>query len=214
MAMRVAMLAPVTKSGAIEHRTNRRGEETRQNILNAALCALASGDPHAVSANHVAKQVGATWGAVKYQFGDIDGFWAAVLAFIGDRRGDLSLASDPKAALEARVEELISKLWRGLDTADARAIETLRMSLPREREELERAFPQTAAALSAWQSGWVEVCQRAFADLAVDPDRVREVAALIPGAMRGLNSERHLSTYSNMDDARRGLSKAIAAYLR
>ena len=48
-------------------------------MLDAALDALATGDPNAVSANHIAKQVGATWGAVKYQFGDIDDFWAAVL---------------------------------------------------------------------------------------------------------------------------------------
>lgn len=213
----MAMLRRVTMSGAANHssghRPNRRGSQTRQNMLEAALRALATGDPNAVSANHIAKQVGVTWGAVKYQFGDVDDFWAAVLGFIGERRGRLDLRSDADAGLEDRVGQIVDLLWRGLDTADARAMDTLRSALPREREELERSFPKTAAELAAWQAGWVEACQSAFADLEVDPVRVREMAAMIPGAMQGLTAERHLSTYSNMDDAKRGLRNAIAAYL-
>ena len=42
-------------------------------------------------------------------------------------------------------------------------------------------------------------CQNAFADLDVDPDRVQENAGLIPGAMRGITSERQLGTYSDLD---------------
>lgn len=57
-------------------------------------------------------------------------------------------------------------------------------------------------------------CQEAFAGLDVDPARVNQVAAFLPGAMRGINSERHLSTYSNMDEARQGLTEAITAYLQ
>lgn len=45
-------------------------------MLEAALRSLASGDPGSVSANRIAKDIGATWGAVQYQFGDTDGFWA------------------------------------------------------------------------------------------------------------------------------------------
>ena len=41
--------------------------------------------------------------------------------------------------------------------------------------------------------------RHAFADLDVDPDRVREVAALIPGAMRGLVSERQLGSYADLE---------------
>ncbi len=207
------MLRRVTTSGAAAHRPNRRGSQTRQNMLEAALRALATGDPNAVSANYVAKQVGVTWGAVKYQFGDADDFWAAVLGFIGERRGALDLRSDADASLEDRVGQIVDLLWRGLDTADARAMDTLRSTLPRERDELERAYPKTAAELATWQAGWVASCQQAFADLDVDPVRVREMAAMIPGAMQGLTAERHLSTYSNMDDAKRGLRNAITAYL-
>jgi hypothetical protein len=42
---------------------------------------------------------------------------------------------------------------------------------------------------------------------------VREVAALIPGVMRGLVSERQLGSYADLDLARRGLTNALAAYL-
>jgi hypothetical protein len=42
---------------------------------------------------------------------------------------------------------------------------------------------------------------------------VREVAALIPGAMRGLVSERQLGSYADLDMARRALTNALTAYL-
>ena len=42
---------------------------------------------------------------------------------------------------------------------------------------------------------------------------MHEVAALIPGAMRGLVSERQLGSYADLDMARRGLTNALAAYL-
>ena len=47
----------------------------------------------------------------------------------------------------------------------------------------------------------------------VDPERVREVATFIPGAMRGITSERQLGSYSDLDLARQGLTNAIVAYL-
>lgn len=201
-------------AGADLHRRNRRGDATRARMLAAALESLATGDPDAVSANAVAKRAGATWGAVKYQFGDVDGLWAAVLDHLEERRGGpLSFPGLAAQAIEDRVEQIVTTLWRGLDRPDARAVDTLRAALPRERAELEERFPRTAAALASWGASWVTTCQAAFADLDLDPERVREVAALIPGAMRGLKSEAHLSTYSDLDLARRGLARSIAAYL-
>jgi AcrR family transcriptional regulator len=79
----------MTEAGIVGRRTNRRGLATRENMLEAALKSLASGEPGSVSANRIAKDVGATWGAVKYQFGDIDGFWAAVLHRTAERRAGL-----------------------------------------------------------------------------------------------------------------------------
>jgi AcrR family transcriptional regulator len=198
-------------------RPNRRGNATRESMLEAALKSLASGEPGAVSANRIAKDIGATWGAVQYQFGDTDGFWAAVLHRTAERRAatfsTLSAPARPDAPLRERVGAIIDTLYHGLASPDSRAIEHLRAALPRDPRELERLYPRTAAELFSWGKSWLQTCRNAFAGLGVDPDRVREVAALIPGAMRGLVSERQLGSYADLDMARRGLTNALAAYL-
>ncbi|BBY00064.1 transcriptional regulator [Mycobacterium seoulense] len=211
------MTRQVSAPGTGSRRPNRRGNATRENMLEAALKSLASGDPGSVSANRIAKEIGATWGAVQYQFGDTDGFWAAVLHRTAERRAatfsTLSAPISPDAPLRERVGAIIDTLYDGLASPDSRAIENLRAALPRNPAELERLFPRTAAELFSWGKSWLETCQNAFAGLDVDPDRVREVAALIPGAMRGLVSERQLGSYADLDLARQGLTNALAAYL-
>ena len=183
-------------------------------MLEAALQALASGEPGSVSGNRIAKAAGATWGTVKYQFGDIDGLWAAVLQYTAHRRGELPSNAAPHGTLAQRVTGILDVMYDGLTATDSRAIENLRAALPRDRTELERLYPQTAAELASWQLTWITACQNAFADLDVDPGRVREVALFIPGAMRGITSERQLGTYIDLDEARRGLAGAIVAYLQ
>ena len=203
----------MSQPGTAQRRPNRRGHATRENMLEAALRALATGDPGSVSANRIARDIGATWGAVKYQFGDVDGFWAAVLHRTAERRGDLPALTDPHAPLRERVATIIDILYDGLTATDSKAIENLRMALPREKAELERVYPLTAAQLSSWGQGWIASCQTAFADIDVDPERIREVATFIPGAMRGIVSERQLGALYDLDLARRGLTNAIVAYL-
>lgn len=204
----------MSETKAVERRPNRRGNATRESMLEAALKSLASGDPGSVSANRIAKDIGATWGAVQYQFGDADGFWAAVLHRTAERRAATFLTPAPAdAPLRERVGAIIDILYDGLASPDSRAIENLRAALPRDPSELERLYPRTAAELFSWGKSWLETCQHAFAGLDVDPDRLREVAALIPGAMRGLVSERQLGSYADLDMARRGLTNALAAYL-
>lgn len=194
-------------------KSNKRGLATREAMLQAAVTALASGDPGAVSANRIAKQIGVTWGTVQYQFGDADGFWAAVLHHTAERRANLFAHPDTGASLRTRVSEIIETLYDGLTAPDSRAIENLRAALPRDPAELDRLYPRTAAELRSWGQGWHATCQKAFADLQVDPKRVDEVASLIPGAMRGLVSERQLGSYADQDEARRGLTNAIVVYL-
>lgn len=201
-------------AGAPARRTNRRGQATRANMLEAALRSLASGDPGSVSANRIAKDIGATWGAVQYQFGDADGFWAAVLHRTAERRAQIFSTVDEGAPLRDRVAGIVDTLYDGLAEPDSRAIENLRAALPRDPAELERLYPQTAAELYSWGQAWLETCRSAFADLDVDPERVREVATLIPGAMRGLVSERQLGSFADLDVARRGLTNALVAYLQ
>jgi DNA-binding transcriptional regulator YbjK len=183
-------------------------------MLDAALRSLASGDTGAASANRIAKDIGATWGAVKYQFGDIDGLWAAVLRRTAERRGELpSRLFSANSTLRQRVAAIIDTLFDGLTAADSRAIETLRRALPHDGAELERLYPQTAAELQLWGRTWIDACQRAFADVDVDTERMREVATFIPGAMRGIVSERQLGSYYDLDLARSGLTNAIVTYL-
>jgi AcrR family transcriptional regulator len=122
-----------------------------------------------------------------------------------------SVESD--APLRERVSAIIDTLYHGLASQDSRAIENLRAALPRDHRDLERLYPRTAAELFSWGKSWQQTCQSAFADLGVDPQRVREVATLIPGAMRGLVSERQLGSYADLDEARRGLTNALATYL-
>jgi AcrR family transcriptional regulator len=183
-------------------------------MLDAALRSLASGEPGSASANRIAKDIGATWGAVQYQFGDADGLWAAVLHRTAQRRADLFAAVETDAPLHDRVSAIIETLYHGLTAADSRAIENLRAALPRDHAELERLYPQTAAELHSWGQAWLETCHNALAGLKIDPERVREVATLIPGAMRGLVSERQLGSYADLDVARRGLTNALVAYLQ
>ena len=206
----------MTQAEVHQRRSNKRGLATRQTMLDAAVRSLASGDPGAVSATRIAKESGATWGAVQYQFGDVDGFWAAVLHRTAERR-DATFSAwasvKPGAPLRERVGAIIDTLYHGLASEDSRAIENLRAALPRDHHELERLYPRTAAELFSWGKSWQETCQSAFAGLGVDPQRVREVAALIPGAMRGLVSERQLGSYADVDMAQRGLTNALAAYL-
>ncbi|MEO9329690.1 TetR/AcrR family transcriptional regulator [Gordonia aurantiaca] len=194
-------------------RANRRGQATRDAMLDAAIKSLASGDPTAVSGNRIARDIGATWGAVKYQFDDIDGLWAAVLHRTAEQRGDLPVTVRPEAPLAERVESIVDLLFEGLLTPESRAIETLRAALPRDPDELRRLYPKTAAEFESWGPSWTDACQRAFADLDVDPDRVREVAAFLPGAMRGLVSEKQLGSFQDQELARKGLARAIVALL-
>lgn len=197
-------------------RSNKRGLATREAMLDAAVRSLATGDPGAVSASRIARESGATWGAVQYQFGDVDGFWAAVLHRTAERR-DAAMSAfagvKTDAPLRDRVAAIIDTLYGGLASQDSRAIENLRAALPRDHSELERLYPRTAAELFSWGRSWLQTCHSAFAGLGVDPQRVREVAALIPGAMRGLVSERQLGSYADLEEARRGLTNALAAYL-
>lgn len=207
----------MTGTGVAGRRPNRRGQATRESMLEAALTSLASGDPGSVSANRIAKEIGATWGAVQYQFGDTDGFWAAVLHRTAERRAatisTLATPTQPEVPLRERVGAIIDTLYRGLASPDSRAIENLRAALPRDPKELERLYPRTAAELFSWGKSWLKTCQNAFAGLGVDPERVQEVAALIPGAVRGLVSERQLGSYADLNMARRGLTNALVAYL-
>ena len=194
-------------------RLNKRGLETREHLLRTALRLLAEGGPEATSASAVAREAGATWGTVQHQFGDVDGLWAAVLEYVLADRGALTPRMPDSADLAARVDAILDLLWNAMDRPASRAIHHLRLGLPQQREELETAYPRTAAVIAQWDEAWTETVQRAFDGLDVDPVRLARVRSLLPGAMRGLHSEQFLSTYTDPAEARAGLAGAITAYL-
>ena len=194
-------------------RLNRRGLETRQQLLSVAVRCLAAGGPDAVSANYVAKEAGATWGVVQHQFGDADGLWAAVLAHIAERLDPMTPLPPEQPEVAERVGAIIDMLWDAIDLPESHAIHNLRLTLPRLVTDLERSYPKTAAALASWDAQWTASCKRAFDGLPVDEDKLRRMVALLPGAMMGLRTEEHLVTYVDIDEARRGLTEAVTAYL-
>lgn len=193
-------------------RLNKRGRETREHVLKVALRCLASGDPDAVSANLIAREAGVTWGTVQHQFGDVDGLWAAVLEYVAEHRGPGADFPD-SGELRDRVHRVVELMWQSLELPGQLALYHLRLSLPRHREDLETQFPKTAQAIARWDAEWTALCERAFAGLEIDATRISKVRNLLPGAIRGLHNERHLSTYTDVDAGREGLAEALTAYL-
>lgn len=194
-------------------RLNKRGLETRQNLLQVALECLAEGGPESASASLIAREAGVTWGTVQHQFGDVDGLWAALLEHL---LGDGSVTALPVPAsvdVGERMEAVVGLLWTAMDLPTVRAIHHLRLALPRQRDELEAAYPLTAAAIGHWDVAWTATVEQAFAGLDLDPVRLSRVRSLLPGAMRGLHNEQYLSTYTDSAEARRGLAEALTSYL-
>jgi AcrR family transcriptional regulator len=107
-------------------RLNRRGLETRANLLRVAVHVLAEGGPEAVSANLVAREAGVTWGTVQHQFGDTDGLWAAVLTSISERSGPLLPVPHDVPTIAARVEIIVETMWNAFDRPALKAIHNLR----------------------------------------------------------------------------------------
>ncbi len=195
-------------------RLNRRGLETRQHLLKVALRCLASGEPETVSANLIAREAGVTWGTVQHQFGDVDGLWAAVLEYVVEHRGAGVAATLPDAPdLADRVNAVVDLLWNSLELPGQLALYHLRLGLPRRREDLEAQYPQTAKAIARWDTEWTAMCEQAFAGLELDRERLTNVRHLLPGTIRGLHNEQHLSSYTDVAAARRGLAAALTSYL-
>jgi AcrR family transcriptional regulator len=206
-------MIPTVALSAKGTRLNRRGLETRQQMLDVAVRCLAAGGPDAVSANSVAKEAGATWGVVQHQFGDADGLWAAVLEHVAAQFEPMALPEPGQADVAERVRAIIDMLWEAIDLPGSHAIHNLRLALPRQVRDLEKSHPKTAAAIASWDAQWTASCKRAFDGLPVDQDKLRRMVALLPGAMMGLRTEQHLVTYVDIDEARRGLTEAVTAYL-
>ena len=82
----------------------------------------------------------------------------------------------------------------GLTASDSRAIETLRMALPRDRPNSNGCIRAPPPSCSPGDRAGSRPARRR-SPTRRRPERIREVAAFIPGAMRGITSERQLGTY-------------------
>lgn len=194
-------------------RLNRKGRETRQSLLQAAVGCLAEGGPDAVSANAVARRAGATWGTIQHQFGDADGLWAAVLDHIAAVADFAALPAPAQPEVGARVAAVMDLMWRSVQLPSAAAFYRLRAGLPHRRDQLEESFPRTAQAIARWDEQWAALCERSFAGLGIDAGRLMRVRHLLPAALRGLFAEGDLGGYVDLDEARQGLTEALTAYL-
>lgn len=182
-------------------------------MLREAVRCLAEGTPETVSANAVAQRAGVTWGTIQHQFGDVDGLWAALLDHVAGSADLRQIVTPDHTVVGQRVEAVVDMLWGFLDLPGAAAIYQLRMSLPQQAAQLEEAYPQTAQAIAHWDVEWTDLCERCFAGLGLPAERLMRVRHFLPGALRGLYNERNLSTYTDVDEARRGLVEALTAYL-
>lgn len=206
------MTAPQSKLRA-GRRPNRRGESSRQHVLDVALRLLASGGPDAVSVKMIAKEANVTWGTVQYQFGDADGFWAATILHILDTAGPNVWARPSAGSVEKRVAEIVDLLWNAYDSPYNAAVSNLRAALAKDRTELERNYPRTATALDALEDNLHKQFREFFDGITVDPRHARQVSALLPAALQGLYAERTFGSRVDIDDALAGLREAVTLYM-
>ena len=206
------MTAPEGKLKA-GRRPNRRGEASRKHVLDIALRLLATGGPEAVSVKLIAKEANVTWGTVQYQFGDADGFWAATILHILDTAGPHVWARPSAGSVDRRIAEIIELLWKAYDSPYNAAVSNLRAALAKNRAELERSYPRTAAALDALEDSLLKQFREFFDGITVDPRHARQVSALLPAALRGLYTERTFGSRVDIDDALAGLREAITLYM-
>ena len=198
---------------------NQRGIETRKHILKVAVQVLACGDPSSVSANHVAKMAGVSWGTVQYHFGDADGTWAAVIDHsreATDRAlpASLSTLANADGSVAERVEAIVEAIWMGYETPIARALLNLRFALPHDLETLSTEYPKSARALASHTLEFDTIYERFFDGIGAPPASVTGVRQFLPGAVLGLLVQQRLATMGDVEVAKRSLIDAVVAYLQ
>lgn len=197
---------------AASRKPNRRGVAAREKLLSTALAQLAGGQPESVSINLVAKEAGLSWGSVQNLFGDSDGFWSAVVELILDVGPEL-WAAPTSDTVAGRLAE-VTALYRGvLESPYAIAVETIRAALPKPLQVLAESHPRTAASLRDLDERWSIAFVNFLDGLAVDPVRVRDAAALLQSALRGLRLDQVQGTTLDVDRAHEVLVSALSAYL-
>ena len=197
---------------------NQRGVETRKHVLKVAVEVLAGGDPSSVSANHIAKMAGVSWGTVQYHFGDADGTWAAVINYSRETTdrvlpASLSTVAIADGPVAERVEAIVEAIWMGYETPIARALLNLRFALPHDLEVLRAEYPKSARALASHTVEFDSIFERFFDGIGAPTANVNRVRQFLPGAVLGLLVQQRLATMGDVEVAKRSLVEAVAAYL-
>jgi AcrR family transcriptional regulator len=196
------------------NRLNRRGLETRRQILETAVQCLADGGSEAVSANLIAKTAGVTWGTIQHQFRDSDGLWAAVIDCIAaDVESYWERDTNRESSLPIRVKAIVDAMWLNFNEPNARAVRNLRLSLPRDDAGLARDFPATADAFRRFDSRWATFFDQILDGLPSSKVKLRRVRYLLPSAVQGIHVRAQMSNSKETDEARKGLVDALVAYL-
>lgn len=210
----MATYAPAVEYSAQGTRLNRRGIKTRKLVLDAAVERLAKGGPDAASANLIARDAGVTWGTIQHQFGDADGVWAAVIDHTTSRAMELLDRPLRTTVLRQRVSDIVNTLWNAYDAPTARAVQNLRLLLPYDPDELSEQYPKTARRLRMVDEAWVSQWSKLFEGLSPSTAKVREVATMLPGAVRGVHAQSEMANFGQHTDiARSCLIEAVTAYL-
>jgi AcrR family transcriptional regulator len=193
---------------------NRRGQKNREAILNVAIRCLASEGSDGMSANRIAKEAGVTWGTIQHQFGDKDGVWAAVLKHAADEVTSYRLTrTESHQSLARRVSATVEWMRRALESAPARAVQTVRTGLPRHPGLVAREYPKTLAALELVDDAWSALIDDMLEGLVASRAKRERVRQLLPAAMHGIQMQAELSSMTDAAAARRGLAEALTAYL-
>ena len=191
---------------------NRRGLAAREQLMSTALRLLSTGRPETVSVNLIAKEAGLSWGSVQNQFGDSDGFWAAVVELIIEA-GPGMWTPPSSDTVAGRVEEVAALYRCILDSPEHVAVETVRAGLPHPLDVLAETHPRTAATLTELDRLWGVAFVRFFHGLDVDEQRALDVATVLASGLRGLRADRRLATTVDTDRAEATLVAALTSYL-
>jgi AcrR family transcriptional regulator len=196
-------------------RLNRRGVESRQRFIRSAIELLAEAGTETLSPNLIARRAGFTWGTVQHQFGDADGVWAAILESLLERMQHFSgLQLPPEASVRRRITFIVETMWKNFDSVESRAVQHVRLELPRDQVALAATYPKTEAIIRRWDTEWNDAWDHLFDDLPVPRAKLRRVRNLVPSALRGLyNAPREPLGFTDVEDGRRGLIDALVAYL-
>lgn len=170
--------------------SGKTGQQTRQKVIDAAIHCIAKLGFHKATSNRIALEAGVSWGVIQYHFGDKEGILSAVLDHIfpvyTERFSEVS--SFAGSTLYLRLSELISAIWKELNTDNYRASVEILQNVQRDPDS--RIDGQKY--LDQWSSDISQAWDRLFADVAYNPARSQQAKRILFASLRGFAESRAL----------------------